>query len=222
MRFVARYPLALLVFAAASLLGLGPSAAEAPTAGAVAGADDLFKRMEAVNAKLKTYSATLHMDAKLKSFIPLSQSVDGNLYFKQPDHQAVVFDSVPPMIGDQFKKVYPKIEPPAAWKKIYDVTPLSNESGVTTFRLIPKKNGRVEHLDVNVDDGNATIKGYTWTYKDGGSITFEQTLKLIDGNYLPETLTGHVDLPSYKADVTSRLSKFKLNVPIEDSVFEQK
>ena len=55
---------------------------------------------------------------------------------------------------------------------------------------MPKKNGRVEHLDVNVDDATATIKAYAWTYKDGGGIAFEQTFKTIDGNYLPVKVAG--------------------------------
>jgi hypothetical protein len=99
---------------------------------------------------------------------------------------------------------------------------VGDQGGVTTFRLVPKKNGRVEHLDVNVDDASATIKGYTWTYKDGGDITFEQSFKTIDGNFLPVKVTGHVDLPSYKADVDTAFSNYKLNVPVADSVFDEK
>jgi hypothetical protein len=33
--------------------------------------------------------------------------------------------------------------------------------------------------------------------------------------------TGHVDLPAYKADVTSAFSDYKLNVAIQDSVFQE-
>jgi outer membrane lipoprotein-sorting protein len=203
--------------ACAALALAGPALADAPQAAG----GDLYHRMVQVNAKLKTYTATVHMDAKLKSFIPFNPTLDGNVYYKQPDKQAVVFDTVP-ALASQFKKVYPKIDPPVTWEKIYDFTVLSDQNGTTTFRLVPKKNGRVEHLDVNVDDGSATIKGYTWTYKDGGYIAFEQTFKTIDGNYLPLKVSGHVELPSYKADVTTEFSNYKLNVPVADSVFDEK
>jgi outer membrane lipoprotein-sorting protein len=198
-----------------ALAALSPSRADAPPGG------DLFKRMIGINAKLKSYSGTVHMDAKLKTFPFISTSLDGNVYFKQPDRQAVVFDTVP-ALASQFKKVYPKIDPPSVWEKIYQFTVVGDQGGVTTFRLVPKKNGRVEHLDVNVDDASATIKGYTWTYKDGGDITFEQSFKTIDGNFLPVKVTGHVDLPSYKADVDTAFSNYKLNVPVADSVFDEK
>ena len=195
---------------------IAPSLADAPAAGG-----ELYKRMVAINTKLKSYTGTVHMDAKLKTFPFISPSLDGSVYYKQPDKQAFVFDTVP-ALASQFKKVYPKLDPPSTWEKIYDFTALSDQDGTTTFRLVPKKNGRVEHLDVLVDDGNATVKSYTWTYKDGGSIAFEQSFKTIDGNYLPLKVTGHVELPSYRADVTTDFSNYKLNVPVADSVFDEK
>ena len=182
---------------------------------------DLYARMVQVNAKLRTYKADVHLDVALKSFPYISPSLDGNVYYKQPDKRAVVFDTVP-LLAAQVKKVYPKLDEPVDWPKIYSVTPLSDDGGATTFRLIPKKNGRVEHLDVKVDDATATIREFTWTYKDGGFVTFDQTFKMVDGNYLVDKINGRVELPSYKADVTSAISNYKLNVSISDSVFDEK
>jgi outer membrane lipoprotein-sorting protein len=201
----------------AGLATIAPTFADAPAGSG----GDLYKRMIQVNAKLKSYTGTVHMDAKLLTFPFISPSLDGTVYFKQPDKQALVFDTVPALAG-QFKKVYPKLDPPSTWDKIYDFTALSDQNGTTIFPLVPNKNGRVEHLDVNVDDASATVKAYTWTYKDGGSIAFEQSFKTIDGNFLPLKVTGHVDLPSYKADVTTNFSGYKLNVPVADSVFDEK
>lgn len=209
-------------------LAAGASLAEtaAPTGAvvtnpAVPNAGDLYRRMLGINAKLKTYTANVTLDIKMTSFPYLSPELTGTAYYKHPDKRAVVFDTVP-VLAEQAKKVYPRVEEPVDWPKVYTITPLSDESGLTTFRLIPKKNGRVEHLDVKIDDANATVDGYTWTYKDGGFVTFEQTFKTIEGNYLPEKLSGRVELPSYKANITSALSNYKLNVAIADSVFEEK
>jgi len=185
------------------------------------GNDALYKRMIALNASLKTYTANVHLDVALKTFPYISPALDGSVYFKKPDKQAVVFDTVP-ALASQFKKVYPRVDPPSTWTTIDQVAVLSDDGTTTLFRLVPKKNGRVDHLDVKVDDATATIREYTWTYKDGGSVSFDQSFTSIEGNYLPEKQTGHVDLPSYKADVTSAFSNYKLNVAVEDSVFAEK
>jgi len=216
-------PVVLVPLLAAALFSTGPAVADAPGLPAPLGAanDALYKRMTQLNANLHTYKATVHLEVAMKSFPFLSPSLDGAVYYKQPDKTAVVFDTVPALAG-QFKKVYPRLDPPSTWLAIYDVTVMSDDGTVTTFRLIPKKNGRVEHLDVKADDANATIKEYTWTYKDGGFVTFAQTFETISGNLLPEKQTGHVELPSYKADVTSVFSNYQLNVQIADSVFDEK
>ena len=181
----------------------------------------LYKRMIALNADVRSYKADVHLDVALKTFPYISPSLDGNVYFKQPDKQAVVFDTVP-ALASQFKKVYPKVDPPGRWLALYTVGVLGDQGGATLFRLVPKRNGRVDHLDVHVDDATATIKNYTWTYKDGGSVAFDQQFTSISGAYLVEKQVGHVELPSYKADVTSNFKNYKINVAINDDVFVEK
>jgi len=181
----------------------------------------LYKRMVALNGTVRSYRADVHLDVALKTFPFISPSLDGNVYYKKPDREAVVFDTVP-ALASQFKKVYPKVDPPARWLALYDVGVVGDENGATLFRLVPKRNGRVEHLDVTVDDSSATIKSYTWTYKDGGSVSFDQKFTAQAGAYLVAQQIGHVDLPSYKADVTSNFKNYRLNVAIDDTVFSQK
>ena len=74
---------------------------------------------------------------------------------------------------------------------------------------------------MKADDTNGTITAYTWTYKDGGYVTFDQSYTSVDGNFLVDKQSGHVELPSYKADVTSRFSNYQLNVAVADSVFQE-
>jgi outer membrane lipoprotein-sorting protein len=213
--------LALTLTMIASLAA--PLCADAPAAPAMLGSqnDGVFKRMVALNASLRSYTASVHLDVALKTFPFISPSLDGLVYYKRPDKQAVVFDTVP-ALASQFKKVYPRVDPPSLWTSLYQIAVLGDDATTSTFRLVPKKNGRVDHLDVKVDDATATIRGYTWTYKDGGSVSFEQTFTTIGGNFLPDKQTGHVDLPSYRADVTSAFSNYKLNVAVADSVFSDK
>jgi hypothetical protein len=214
MRFLA----AIALFAGTLFAGAPPVAADSPVP--LDAQNALFRRMTALNGGLRTYKATVHLDVALKSFPYISPSLDGTAYYKKPDKEAVVFDTVPALAA-QFKKVYPRIDPPGDWLEIYAAYVMSDAGGTTVFRLVPKKNGRVDHLDVKVDDANATITGYTWTYKDGGYVSFDQTFTSVDGNFLVDKQSGHVELPSYKADVTSVFSNYRLNVAIADSVFQE-
>jgi hypothetical protein len=91
--------------------------------------------------------------------------------------------------------------------------------GVTTFRLVPRGAARVEHLDVQADDKNATILSMTWTYRDGGSISLTQQFSPVDGHLLVSGQNGQIALPGYQADVTTAFTGYKLNVPVDGSVF---
>ena len=199
--------------ALAAALGCVPGLAAAQgTAG------DVFARMQRVNAGLKSFQADFHVDVKVRSFLPLNPSLDGVAYFKQPDKSAVIFNTVP-ILAQQFKKIYPQLEPPAEWPKIYDVTPVADDGTMAQFRLVRKKNGRIDHVDVTADDKTATVTSMTYVYKDGGSISFQQTYQSIEGNYVIRSQTGKVELPQYKADVASTFSNYHLNVPVDDQVF---
>jgi len=216
----ARNTIAVFALAAATFVAGGPASAQ-PAAVPLDAHNALYKRMVTLNAAVKSYRADVHLDVALKTFPYISPSLDGNVYYKKPDREAVVFDTVP-ALASQFKKVYPKVDPPGRWLALYQVAVVGDENGSTLFRLVPKRNGRVDHLDVRVDDGNATIKSYAWTYKDGGSVSFDQQYTSVGGAYLVEKQTGHVELPSYKADVTSTFKNYKLNVAIDDAVFAEK
>lgn len=177
----------------------------------------LLQRMTAVNPNLQSYTASLHVVIALHT-LPLNPTLDGNYYFKRPDKQAVVFDTVP-MLAQQFQKVYPKIDPPATWQDLYEISILNANGGMTTLRLTPKRTGRVAHLDVAVDDASAMPSSFTWTYVDGGTVSFDQEYARVGGNYLVRSQTGKVNLPSYNADVTTTFSNFQVNVPVPDTVF---
>jgi hypothetical protein len=183
-----------------------------------ASTNPLFLRMQKLNADVKSYTAALHVDIAMKSFPFLSPGLDGSVYFERPDKTAVVFDTVP-VLAEQFKKVYPKVDPPSKWPELYDMSVLSDEKGTTTFRLVPKNAARVDHLDVQADDRNATIVAMTWTYRDGGYVTLAQQFGTFSGHLLVNRQTGRVELPSYQADVTAAFSGYKLNVPIDERVF---
>ena len=209
--------LALFTRLALALALVGSAIAAAPPAsgGDVAG---VYARMQRINADLKSYQADLHVDVTTHGFPYISPSLDGKAYFEQPDKNAVIFDTVP-ALASQFKKVYPQLEPPSEWSQIYDVTPIADDGTTAQFRLVRKKSGRIDHVDVAVDDRTATVTSMAYVYKDGGTISFQQTYAVMDGNYVIKSQTGKVDIPHYSADVASSFSNYKLNVRIDQQVF---
>ena len=192
------------------------SIAAAPSAGGDAMA--VYARMQKVNAGLQSYQADLHVEVTTHGFPFISPTLDGKAYFQQPDKNAVIFDTVP-ALASQFKKVYPQLEPPSEWPSVYEVTPVADDGTTSRFRLVRKKDGRVDHVDVGVDDRTATVTSMAYIYKDGGTISFQQTFTVINGNYVLKSQSGKVDLAQYHADVASSFSNYKLNVPIDQQVF---
>jgi len=203
-------------FALAFALAAATIGAAPPAGGGDAAA--VYARMQLVNAGLKSFQADLHVDVTTHGFPFISPSLDGKAYFEQPDKSAVIFETVP-ALANQFKKVYPQLELPSEWPAIYDVTPVADDGTTAQFRLVRKKNGRIDHVDVRVDDRTATVTSMAYIYKDGGTISFQQTYAFVDGNYVIKSQTGKVDIPHYSADVASSFSNYKLNVPIDQGVF---
>lgn len=200
--------------AAAALVAGAPSPSSAQTSG------DLYARMQRVNAGLRSYQADVTVAVDTHGPPYISPTLQGKVYFKKPDKSAVVFQTIP-FLAQQAKHVVAQIEPPSEWPQIYDVTPTGDDGTTAGFKLVRKKNGRIDHVDVKVDDKTATVTGMTYFYKDqGGTVSFTQSYDQIGGNYVVRAQTGKVDIPHYSADVSSTFSNYKLNVAVPDSVFE--
>ncbi|HEY0383976.1 MAG TPA: hypothetical protein VGC72_17415 [Candidatus Elarobacter sp.] len=203
----------------ASLIAAAFAALAVPSLSASA-QDDLYTRMQRVNNGLNTYQADVTVAIKMNTFPYLSPTLEGKAFYKKPDKNAVQFQSVPALAG-QLKKVVGQMEPPSDWPKLYEVTKNSDDGSVAMFKLVRKKNGRIDHVDVKVDDKTATVSEMTYFYKDdGGSIKFTNTYDQIGGNYLVKAQTGKVDIPHYNADISSTFANYKINVPVNDAVFK--
>ena len=201
-------------------LALTSLALSAPVPRAAADGD-LYARMQHLNAGLRSYRADVTVAIQLHTFPFISPTLAGTAYYKRPDKTAVDFQSVPALAG-QLKKVVGQIEPPAEWPSLYEVSQTGDDGTTATFRLVRKKNGRIDHVDVQVDDRTATVAAMTYFYKDqGGTIAFKQSYDDIDGNFVIKQQTGKVDIPHYNADVSSSFANYKLNVDLPDSLFAE-
>lgn len=179
----------------------------------------LMQRMIAQSESVQTYTAQVHADVAMHTFPFLSPSLDGTYYHKEPNKNKIVFTSGVPLIAGEFSKVYPQVESPSQWNDVYVVTQQGDQSGYTTFTLVPRKHGRVDRIDAKVDDKTAEVTSMRWNYGDGGYATLDQTYSTVQGHLLVTGQTGHFQDPNYNADVKSTFSGFKINAPIPDSVF---
>jgi len=183
--------------------------------------DALLQRMVSQSGRIHSYTAAVHADIAMHTFPYLSPSLDGTYYHKEPDKNKIVFTSGLPSIAKQFSKVYPQVPSPARWKSVYVVSTENEADGVTTFKLVPRKHGRVDHIDALVDEKTATVVGLRWNYNDGGYASLDQSYTTVDGTPVVSQQTGHFEVPTYSADLKSTFSDFKINANIPDSVFTQ-
>ncbi len=182
-------------------------------------ADDLLARTAALNPNLHAYSATMKAHVALTSFPYLSTDITATYYHKDPDRNKLEITSGLPGIAQSFSKLYPHIVPAADWDDVFVVTRLGDDGKTTTFALVPRKQGNVDRIDATVDDRTATISSMRWNYGNGGWATMKNTYGQVQGNIVVISQTGHVEEPSYKGDITSSLSDYKINPPLSDSVF---
>lgn len=208
---------AVLGAACALLAGATRTAgAQTPTPAA-----DLLARMSAQNSGVQSYTATIHADIAMHTFPYLSPKLEGTYYHKEPSKNKIVFTSGLPFLAKQFSKVYPEVESPSRWNDVYVVSSEGDATGYTTFKLVPRKHGRIDHIDAKVNDQTAEVVSMRWNYNDGGYATLDQTYTPVQGHLLVTQQTGHFEVPHYNADLTSTFSDFKINAPIPDSVFTQ-
>ena len=201
-------PFAALLTAAA-LLASRPAAASS----------DLLGRMAAVNPDLHAYTATMHATVALKTFPFLSAELVATLYHKEPDKTKIVFSSGVPAVAQQFDKLYAHVDSPSQWQAKYDVTVAGDDGTVTTFRLVPRKAGNVDHIDAKVGDASATVQWMRWNYVNGGYAEMTDHYQRVKGNLLPVSQTGHVQEPGYTADITSTIDNYTINPALADTVF---
>lgn len=203
--------LAVIAFTALAVSGSATSNA----------ADDLLARMAAVNANLHSYTVNMKAHVALTTFPFISADLTGTYYHKDPDRDKLEITSGLPAIASQFGKLYPHLEPPSRWNAVFDVKVVSDDGKTTMFKLTPKTQGNVESIDAAVDDSQATVRALQWHYAGGGTATMDNTYQMVHGYLLVVSQTGSVSESSYKGTVTSRLSDYKLNPQIADSVFQE-
>jgi len=182
---------------------------------------DLLARMIGLNPDLHSYSATMRAHVALETFPFLSTDIVATYYHKDPDRNKIAVTSGLPAVAQGFSQLFPRIEPPARWDALYNVTQTGDDGRATTFSLVPRAAGNVSKITVTVDDATATIRAERWDYANGGWASVDNRYSVIQGNTLVTSQTGHVAEPNYTGDVTTTLSGYQLNPNLPDSLFTQ-
>ena len=183
--------------------------------------DDLLDRAAAVNPSLHSYTATLHAHVALRSFPFLSTDLTGTYYHKDPNKDKLDITSGLPGLAKQFSKLYPHFVSAGQWAQVFVVTKSTDDGTSTTYKLVPKKRGNIDHIDAIINDKDATVTSMTWHYYNGGTASMNNSYSNVDGNEVVTAQTGSVDEPAYKGDIDTKLDNYKLNAQISDSVFQE-
>jgi hypothetical protein len=183
-------------------------------------ADSLLVRMAQINPNLHAFSATLRAHVAMRSFPFLAADLVGTYYYKEPDKNKVVFTSGVPVVAAQFDKLFAHIESPSQWQKVYTVTTVSDDGNTTTFKLVPRVAGNVDHIDAVADDAGATVRSMRWNYTNGGYAEMTNHYGNVGGYVVVESQTAHVELPGYTADITSTIDNYKFNPSLSDGIFQ--
>lgn len=203
---------ALCALCAMLLSAFAPASAQNP------GVGQIINSMVASDT-VRSYTASVRADIAMHSFPFLSPTLEGTYYHKEPSKNKVVFTSGLPFIAKQFSKVYPEVESPANWQQKYVVSMENQDGTYTTLKLVPRKHGRIDHIDAKIDNATADLVQLRWNYNDGGYAMLDQIYSVIEGHRLVTEQTGHFEVPHYNADLKSTFSNFKINADIPDSVF---
>lgn len=183
--------------------------------------DDLLVRAAAVNPNLHSYTADLHAHVALKTFPYLSTDLSGTYYHKDPNKDKLDITSGLPGLAKQFSKLYPHFVSPGRWNDVFVVTKSGDDGTNTTYKLVPRKRGNIDHIDAAVGDKDALVSSMTWHYYNGGSASMNNTYSTIGGDQVVTAQTGSVDEPAYKGDINATLDNYKFNPSISDNVFEE-
>ncbi|MBV9271472.1 MAG: hypothetical protein JO165_10275 [Candidatus Eremiobacteraeota bacterium] len=164
------------------------------------------------------------MDIHLHRLISIHQFITGTRYFKRPDRAALVVNAIPAE-ASAFQHIYEGLGTPETWPSKYVITmlPETTYNTVPIYELegVPRKVGNVDHVILDVaTDSYAPVRA-RWFYHNGATSEMQIFENRIDGKYLlPVTEIVQISFPSYEAHGTVSYGNYKLNQPIQDSVFE--
>ncbi len=199
------------------VLTLGASPADGPLR-----SNPAYEKLLRWNTGFDTSVADVAIRTQLRSFPFLSFTFHGHLYFKAPGQQAIVLDDVPDLMRGLVKDS-PMVDPSPVWPERYDATLSGDDGKTTTFHLVPKDSqSHIASIDAAVADDTGFVARYTFTNKNGSTVTTAQTYEQIGPREAVASQVGYAHGRGYSAQITTTFSNYRFDVPVSDDVFEKR
>jgi hypothetical protein len=179
-------------------------------------ADAVFQKIVRVNPGLKSYTA--HVEVRTRIFFG-HFTLCGTLYNWGPASK-VVFDHVP-SIAKSAVANQPTIEAPSAWAARYTMSLVSQTAVATTYRLVPRDANGLRSIDVVADNASGLIREYTWSSRDGLTITSDPTYESIGGYQLIESTVTKTRGGGMQTESVTSFTDYDLNEPIPATIVSQ-
>ena len=220
MRSTAAILAALFLFSAAPVRAQGSAPSQTPDDPA-----SIIARIVARNPDLGSYQSRVHIDIRMTSFPFLREHLDGSTYFKRPNNYEVAFDRVPGY-AKGFEKLYTDIGAPANWEKHFLIMVVGTQDFEghqdIELRMVQRVRGMIDHETVLVDPAAWAIDELNYHYYTGGVIAMTQHFQMIEGHSMLAAQDARIAIPHVRAVAHGTYGAYRVNVAIDDAVFEAK
>jgi len=167
----------------------------------------VFATASARTSAVSSYTFSLHVDFKLKTFPYLAVHLDGTGSYARPDLYSIHFRNVP-WFGKGFENV--KMDPlePVTWPQTYDVVSLAHAGDRAIVEMKDRTDGHVKGVHAEIDDDG--LRQVQWSYTNGGTIRVNVNPKEIDGIPVPATEDADIQVPGYHIIAHAQFEDYKL------------
>ena len=209
------------VLLALALVAATPAAQSSPSADQI-----VAQTQAAFNKGVNTFQVPVTMKGKVRSGpLSLPFSVNGTQYFQAPDRIAMHMNNLPgPAKG--FENSVNNVGTPATWAKTYvfAYNGTSTRDGHDVYVLSgpPRNTGsRVKTATLYIDTQSYDVRGVHFDYNDGSTVDGTRQFKDVGKYHLVSNTNVSASFPQYKGDAEVNYGDYKINGPIDPSVFQK-
>jgi hypothetical protein len=172
-----------------------------------------------------SYAATLKAEFRERSFPFVHVHLNGNVYYRAPDHYAVVFKDPPPFMRG-FAEGYATMMNVGSWSQHFAAAAEPDQTidgrEVRVIRLSGlDPNGALRDGEIFVDPLSNEIVAMDWHMSSGMTFTIHQDFEETLGGFnLVSTQHATFAVPFAHGTATMTLTDYRCNVQIADDVFK--
>lgn len=171
-------------------------------------ASAIFAQTAVPTAGVRSYTANLHTDVKMKSFPFFTFHLSGRIAYRRPNLYSVHFDHVP-WFAKGFDNIAMDELEPATWLSKYDVVSLDRAGDITNVQLRERKQpSDLSGVLASIDpDG---LRSMQWKFTSGDRIAYSVTRTEVDGVPLPQVEDAEIRRSLYHLVAHATLSDYQV------------